>query len=113
MPSFAMRESTASFSQSIESVSKAMTDLGAGVCRSIEMLSQALQQPYAVARAPVFRICSIKTQCKLHLRLLRMFMPNYLPHITIKILEVVETFIINHRVMAFSVQTQLEAMEWK
>ena len=49
----AMRESTASFSQSIESVSKAMTDLGAGVCRSIEMLSQALQQPYAVARAPV------------------------------------------------------------
>lgn len=29
-----------------------MTDLGAGVCRSIEMLSQALQQPYAV-RAPV------------------------------------------------------------
>lgn len=48
----AMRESTASFSHSIESVSKAMTDLGAGVCRSIEMLSQALQQPYAV-RAPV------------------------------------------------------------
>ena len=40
-------------------------------------------------------------------------MPNYLPHITIKILEVVETFNINHRVMAFSVQTQLEAMEWK
>ena len=47
----AMRESTASFSRSIESVSKTMTDLGAGVCRSIEMLSQALQQP--AARAPV------------------------------------------------------------
>lgn len=28
----AMRESTESFSQSIESVSKAMTNLGAGVC---------------------------------------------------------------------------------
>ena len=39
----AMQESTESFSRSIESVSKAMTDLGAGVCRSIEMLSQALQ----------------------------------------------------------------------
>ena len=39
----AMRESTKSFYRSIESVSKAMTDLGAGVCRSIEMLSQALQ----------------------------------------------------------------------
>ena len=34
----AMRESTESFSRSVESVSKAMTDLGAAVCRSIEML---------------------------------------------------------------------------
>ena len=46
----AMRESTESFSRSVESVSKAMTDLGAGVCRSIEMLSQALQP---ALRAPV------------------------------------------------------------
>ena len=31
------------FSRSVESVSKATTDLGAEVCRSIEMLSQTLQ----------------------------------------------------------------------
>lgn len=37
-----MRDSTESFSRSVESVSKAMNDLGPGVCRSIEMLSQAL-----------------------------------------------------------------------
>lgn len=36
---------TGSFFRSVESVTKAMTDLGAGVCRSIEMLSQALQPP--------------------------------------------------------------------
>ena len=46
-----MRESTSSFFRSIESVSKAITDLGAGVCRSIEMLLQLLQQP--AAQAPV------------------------------------------------------------
>ena len=46
----AMQESAEFFSQSIESVSKAMTDLGAGVCRSLEMLSQALQP---TVRAPV------------------------------------------------------------
>ena len=40
-----MRESTESFSQSIKDVSKATSDLGAGVCRSIEMLSRAFQQP--------------------------------------------------------------------
>ena len=37
----AMRQSTESFAQSIKDVSKAMTDLGAGVCRSIEALSHA------------------------------------------------------------------------
>ena len=41
----AMRQSTESFAQSIKDVSKAMADLGAGVCRSIEMLSRAMQQP--------------------------------------------------------------------
>ena len=42
----AMRQSTESFTQSIKDpFSKAMTDLGAGVCRSIEMLSRAMQQP--------------------------------------------------------------------
>ena len=46
----AMRESTKSFSRRIESVSKAMTDLGAGVCRSIEVLSQAMQP---TVQAPV------------------------------------------------------------
>ena len=45
-----MRESIKSFSRSIESVSKAMTDLGAGVCRSIEVLSQAMQP---TVQAPV------------------------------------------------------------
>ena len=40
----AMRQSTASFSECIKDVSKSMSDLGAGVCRSIEMLSHALMQ---------------------------------------------------------------------
>ena len=47
----AMRESTASFNESIKSISEAMVSLGAGVCRSIEMLSHALQEPNVV-RAP-------------------------------------------------------------
>ena len=47
----AMRESTASFNESIKNISEAMVSLGAGVCRSIEMLSHALQEPNVV-RAP-------------------------------------------------------------
>ena len=38
----AMRESTKSFTESIQSISKSMTDLGSGISRSIEMLAQAM-----------------------------------------------------------------------
>ena len=41
----AMRQSTETFGQSVKDVSKAMTDLGEGIDRSIEMLSRAFQQP--------------------------------------------------------------------
>ncbi len=44
----AMRESTASFTESIKNVSEAMISLGAGVCQSIQMLSHALQGPNVV-----------------------------------------------------------------
>ena len=38
----AMRESTKSFTESINCVSRSMTDLGSGISRSIELLAQAL-----------------------------------------------------------------------
>ena len=38
----AMRESTESFSKSMERVSNSMTQLGAGICQSMEMLSRAM-----------------------------------------------------------------------
>ena len=46
----AMRESTKCFTESINTVSKSMTDLGNGISRSIELLAQAMivqtqQQP--------------------------------------------------------------------
>lgn len=47
----AMRESTESFDENIKNVIEAVISLGAGVCRSIEMLSHAI------------KICSIKTHC--------------------------------------------------
>ena len=40
----AMRESTAAFSESIKEISSSMTNIGNGICRSIEVLSQALVQ---------------------------------------------------------------------
>eukprot|EP00794_Sanderia_malayensis_P011557 gene11557-12747_t len=40
----AMRESTASFSESIKEISNSMTGIGNGICRSIEMLLKALLQ---------------------------------------------------------------------
>ena len=40
----AMRESTASFTESIKEISKSMSDIGSGICRSIEMLSHVMLQ---------------------------------------------------------------------
>ena len=40
----AMRESTTAFSESIKEISNSMTNIGNGICRSIELLSQALLQ---------------------------------------------------------------------
>ena len=37
-----MRESTKCFTESINAVSKSMTDLGSGISRSIEMMAQAM-----------------------------------------------------------------------
>lgn len=39
-----MCESTASFSDSIKEISNSMTDIGHGICRSIELLSHAMLQ---------------------------------------------------------------------
>ena len=44
----AMRESTESFTSSIKDISKAMTDLGQGLCRSLDMLSRSFQPPAPV-----------------------------------------------------------------
>jgi len=38
----AMRESSKTFATSMENVGKSMTDLGSSICKSIEMLSQAM-----------------------------------------------------------------------
>ena len=46
----AMRESTKSFTESIQAVSRSMSDLGNGISRSIELLAQAMlmQTPHPV-----------------------------------------------------------------
>ena len=57
---FPERESTASFTESIKSVSDAVMSLGVGVCKSIEMLSHAMQG--SVVRLQCITISFIKKQ---------------------------------------------------
>ena len=73
-------------------VLKVLVRLGAEVCRSIEMLSQALEP---AVQAPLKIIYCIKTQCKLHLRKLNVCIPSSMAYKANKIQ--VETFIINNR----------------